>query len=49
MSVLKTPPFNRRPIETFVQEFNEEAVAAAIQKEVERGGQVYYLHNRIEA
>jgi len=49
MSVLKTPPHNRRPIETFVQEFSEESVVNAIRKEVERGGQVYYLHNRIES
>ena len=48
MSVLKTPPHNRRPIETSVQEFNEETVVNAIRKEIERGGQVYYLHNKIE-
>ncbi|MCL2706014.1 MAG: transcription-repair coupling factor, partial [Spirochaetaceae bacterium] len=48
MSVLKTPPHNRRPIETSVQEFNEETVVNAIRKEVSRGGQVYYLHNKIE-
>ncbi|MCL2480743.1 MAG: transcription-repair coupling factor [Spirochaetaceae bacterium] len=48
MSVLKTPPHNRRPIETSVQEFNEETVVTAIQKEINRGGQVYYLHNKIE-
>jgi len=48
MSVLKTPPHNRRPIETTVQEFNEETVVTAIRKEVKRGGQVYYLHNKIE-
>ncbi len=49
MSVLKTPPYNRRPIETFVQEFTEEAVVNAIRKEIERGGQVYYLHNRVDS
>ena len=49
MSILKTPPYNRRPIETFVHEFSEEAVVKAIRKEVERGGQVFYLHNRIES
>ncbi|MDX9800701.1 MAG: transcription-repair coupling factor [Spirochaetia bacterium] len=49
MSVLKTPPHNRRPIETFVQEFSEEAVVNAVRREVERGGQVYYLHNRIQS
>ena len=49
MSILKTPPYNRRPIETFVHEFNEEVVVKAIRKEVERGGQVFYLHNRIDS
>lgn len=48
MSVLNTPPHNRRPIETFIQEFSEEQVADAIRREVSRGGQVYYLHNRVE-
>ncbi|OQX29988.1 MAG: transcription-repair coupling factor [Spirochaeta sp. LUC14_002_19_P3] len=47
MSVLKTPPRNRLPIETFVQEYNEELIADAIRREAERGGQVFYLHNRI--
>ncbi len=48
MSILNTPPQNRLPIETFVTEFNEELVARAIRQEIERGGQVYYLHNRVE-
>ena len=49
MSILETPPYNRRPIETLVQEFSEDAVVKAIKREVERGGQVFYLHNRIES
>ncbi|HRY53305.1 MAG TPA: transcription-repair coupling factor [Spirochaetia bacterium] len=49
MSVLNTPPVNRHPIETVVEEFNPELVARAIRKEIERGGQVFYLHNRIES
>ena len=49
MSVLKTPPYNRRPIETHVEAFQEELVAKAIRREVERGGQVFYLHNRVES
>ena len=49
MSVLKTPPSNRLPIETYIQEFSEEIIAAAIRREIRRGGQVYYLHNRIES
>jgi len=48
MSVLNTPPHNRRPIETVIKEFSEEEVANAIRREVSRGGQVYYLHNRVE-
>jgi transcription-repair coupling factor (superfamily II helicase) len=48
MSILNTAPQNRLPIETFVMEFNEELVARAIRQEIERGGQVYYLHNRVE-
>jgi transcription-repair coupling factor (superfamily II helicase) len=49
MSVLNTPPVNRHPIETVVEEFNPDIVAEAIRKEIARGGQVFYLHNRIES
>ncbi|MDR2766915.1 MAG: transcription-repair coupling factor [Treponema sp.] len=48
MSLLTTPPQNRRPIETIISEFNETKLAAAIRNEVERGGQIFYLHNRID-
>jgi len=48
MSVLQTPPYNRKPIETFVHAFDEQIVAQAIRKEIERGGQIFYLHNRVE-
>ncbi|MFP4363770.1 MAG: transcription-repair coupling factor [Spirochaetia bacterium] len=48
MSVLETPPSNRRPIETYIEEFDEQIIREAVIREVERGGQVYYLHNRIE-
>jgi transcription-repair coupling factor (superfamily II helicase) len=48
MSVLNTPPHNRQPIKTFIMEYNPQIVAEAIHKEVARGGQVYYLHNRVE-
>jgi transcription-repair coupling factor (superfamily II helicase) len=48
MSVIETPPANRYPIETFIQEFDEGLVARAVRQELDRGGQVYYLHNRIE-
>ena len=49
MSLLKTAPSNRRPIETFIQEFDADLIAKAIRREVERGGQVFYLHNRVES
>jgi len=48
MSLLTTPPQNRHPIETMIAEFNGDRVAAAIRREVERNGQVFYLHNRVE-
>lgn len=48
MSLINTPPLNRLPIETFVLEFNEEIVKDAIQRETERGGQVFFLHNRVQ-
>ncbi|MDR2617456.1 MAG: transcription-repair coupling factor [Treponema sp.] len=49
MSLLATPPQNRHPIETAIEEWNEDKVAAAIRREAERGGQVFFLHNRIES
>jgi transcription-repair coupling factor (superfamily II helicase) len=49
MSVLKTPPGGRLPIETHIAEFSPETITAAIRHETVRGGQVYYLHNRIES
>jgi transcription-repair coupling factor (superfamily II helicase) len=48
MSLLATPPQNRHPIETVIEEFNEDRLAAAIRREAERGGQVFFLHNRVE-
>ncbi|MCI7533429.1 MAG: transcription-repair coupling factor, partial [Treponema porcinum] len=49
MSLLTTPPQSRQPIETVIDAYSDERVAAAIRKEVERGGQVFYLHNRVES
>ena len=49
MSLLTTPPQNRQAIETVVDEFTDERVAQAIRREIERGGQVFYLHNRVES
>ena len=49
MSIITTPPQNRLPIETFIQEFDEELVADAVRKELARRGQVFYLHNRVRS
>ena len=48
ISVIETPPEGRRPIRTYVGPYDEELVAKAIRREVGRGGQVFFLHNRIE-
>ena len=48
MSTIEQPPFERQPIETYVLEYDEGIVAEAIRKELARGGQVYYLHNRVD-
>ncbi|MCL2805425.1 MAG: transcription-repair coupling factor [Treponema sp.] len=48
MSLLATAPFGRHPIETFVDEYNSDTMVQAIRREAERGGQVFFLHNRIE-
>lgn len=47
MSVLEEPPGDRQPIQTFVCEYNEELVREAISRELARGGQVYYVYNRV--
>ncbi|HAH62251.1 MAG TPA: transcription-repair coupling factor [Treponema sp.] len=49
MSLLTTPPQNRQSIETVIEPYNDVRVAAAVRREVERGGQVFYLHNRGES
>jgi transcription-repair coupling factor (superfamily II helicase) len=48
LSVIETPPVDRLPIQTIVRQYAPEIVTDAIRKEVERGGQVFYLHNRVE-
>ncbi len=48
LSVITTPPPNRYPIETHVVGFNEEVIRDAVSYEIERGGQVYFINNRIE-
>ncbi len=47
MSVLEEPPMDRLPIQTYVMEYNEELVREAIARELARGGQVYYVFNRV--
>ncbi len=48
MSTIEQPPADRYPVQTFVMEHNNAIIADAIRKEIARGGQVYYLHNRVE-
>jgi transcription-repair coupling factor (superfamily II helicase) len=48
LSVINTPPPNRYPVETEVCTFDEEIIRDAIKYEISRGGQVYFVHNRIE-
>jgi len=48
MSTIEEPPADRYPVQTFVMEHNDAVIDDAIRREVERGGQVYYLHNRTE-
>ncbi|HMW89333.1 MAG TPA: transcription-repair coupling factor [Candidatus Obscuribacter sp.] len=48
MSIINTPPTNRAPIKTFVGEYKLPLVRTAILHEMERGGQVYFVHNRVE-
>ncbi len=49
VSVIETPPEGRRPIRTYVGPFDEELVARAIKREAGRGGQAFFLHNRIDS
>jgi transcription-repair coupling factor (superfamily II helicase) len=48
LSVINTPPANRYPIQTEIHPFNEEVIRDAIRYEIQRGGQVYFVHNRIQ-
>jgi transcription-repair coupling factor (superfamily II helicase) len=48
ISVMETPPEGRRPIRTYVGPFDEDLVRRAIEREIERGGQAFFLHNRVE-
>ena len=48
MSTLEEPPHNRQPVQTYVVEHDWGMIADAMRREIDRGGQVYYLHNRVE-
>ncbi|RJO61755.1 MAG: transcription-repair coupling factor [Dehalococcoidia bacterium] len=49
MSVMETPPEDRLPIKTFVAEYNDQLVREAIVRELERNGQVFFVHNRVQS
>jgi transcription-repair coupling factor (superfamily II helicase) len=48
LSIISTPPPNRHPIESSVIRFNEEIIRDAVRYEIQRGGQIFFIHNRIE-
>ena len=48
ISVIETPPEGRRPVKTYVGEYDEELVRRAIERELARGGQAFFLHNRVD-
>ena len=48
ISVIETPPEGRRPVKTYVGEYDEELVRRALEREKARGGQAFFLHNRVE-
>ena len=47
ISVITTPPINRLPIKTYVSKFNPKLIRKAVMHEIKRGGQIYFLHNRV--
>ena len=49
ISVIETPPEGRRPVRTYVGPYDEDLVRRAIEREVERGGQAFFLHNRVDS
>ncbi|MDQ4072190.1 MAG: transcription-repair coupling factor, partial [Actinomycetota bacterium] len=48
ISVIETPPEGRRPVKTYVGEYHEDLVRQAIERELARGGQAFFVHNRVE-
>jgi transcription-repair coupling factor (superfamily II helicase) len=49
MSTIETPPQDRLPVETIITPYDERLIKTAIQREINRGGQVYFLHNRVQS
>lgn len=49
MSVLEIPPLDRHPVQTYVLEYDLDVLCEAMRREIRRGGQVYYLHNRVDS
>ena len=49
ISVIETPPEGRRPVRTYVGPYDEDLVRHSIERELERGGQAFFLHNRIDS
>ncbi|MGI6038011.1 MAG: transcription-repair coupling factor [Limnochordia bacterium] len=49
MSIIETPPEGRYPVRTYVAEFNDELVEEAIRRELDRGGQIYFVYNRVQS
>jgi len=49
MSVIETPPLDRLPIETMVRRFSKAVIKEALDRELERGGQVFFVHNRVQS
>ncbi|SHK07806.1 transcription-repair coupling factor (superfamily II helicase) [Anaerobranca californiensis DSM 14826] len=48
LSVIETPPEDRFPVQTYVLEYSDDIITTAIRREIERGGQVYFLYNRVQ-
>jgi len=48
MSVIESPPEDRLPVETYVAEYNDGMIKEALEREIRRGGRIYYVHNRVQ-
>lgn len=48
LSIIATPPSRRLPVKTFIREWNDDLIKEALLREIKRGGQVYFLHNKVE-